>query len=161
MRDAGSATIGGGSRVRLHSLRNHSLYVAPVRVVLGVLWLALARVAGAAATSAVLAFAGGAFAVAFGLLNDPRRPFQAKNLEPEPVPAEASYAGPVEQALWALLPSTAGVGVLAVAALPWKPVLSALLGGISVGLAVAGVMRALVTDPDLFYDRKKYRLYRR
>ena len=147
--------------MRLHSVRNHSLYVAPLRVVLGVLWLALARVAGASATSALLAFAGGAFAIAFGLLNDPRRPFARRGAPPKPLPDDATYATPVEQALWALLPSTAGVGVLALAALPWQPVLSALLGGISVGLAVAGVMRAVVTDPALFFDRRKYVLYRR
>ena len=148
--------------MRLHSVRNHSLYAAPVRVVLGVLWLALARGAGASVTSALLAFAGGAFAITFGLLNDPRRPFTRRfETEPKPVPANATVASPVEQALWALLPSTAGVGVLALAALPWKPVLSALLGGISVGLAVAGVMRAVFTDPGLFFDRRKYVVYRR
>jgi hypothetical protein len=132
-----------------------------LRVVLGLVWLVAARAAGASATSALLAFGGGAFAIAFGLLNDPRRPFLPKAGSPKPVPDDATYAGPVEQALWALLPSTAGVGVLALAALPWKPVLSALLGGISVGLAVAGVMRAYFTDPELFFDRRKFVLYRR
>jgi hypothetical protein len=146
--------------LRLHSVRNHSLYVAPIRLALGVLWFAAARLAGAAPTSARLAFGGGAFAIAFGLLNDPRRAFLRQSA-PEPVPADAIYAGPVEQALWALLPSTAGVGVLALAALPWKPVLSAFLGGISVGLALVGVLRAVVVDPAFWFDRRRHVVYRR
>ena len=35
-----------GHAVRLHSLRGRALYVAPIRVRLGALWLAVAHLAG-------------------------------------------------------------------------------------------------------------------
>ena len=43
----------------LHSLRERALLIAPIRLALGVLWLALARIAGAAATPALIAFCVG------------------------------------------------------------------------------------------------------
>src|SRR5207253_2263550 len=47
----------GRPPVTLHSLRDRALYVTPIRIGLGVLWLAAARIAGAPATGATLAFA--------------------------------------------------------------------------------------------------------
>src|SRR5262249_18470278 len=51
--------------VTVESLRLRLLLVAPLRLVLSGIWLVAAWVAGAAAGPALLAFAGGAFAVAF------------------------------------------------------------------------------------------------
>jgi len=136
------------------------LYVAPIRIGLGVLWLVAARLAGAAGPSAVLAFGGSTFVVVFLSFNDPRHAFLHGG-EPEPAPLDATYARPLEQALAATLPSTVGVGVLALAAVAWQPILTALLGGISAGLGVAGVLRALTVDPALWFDRRKKLLYRR
>lgn len=58
--------------VRLHSLRNHALYVAPIRIGLGALWLGGAHLAGVSSASTLLACAGGVFVIVFIGLNDPR-----------------------------------------------------------------------------------------
>jgi len=144
----------------LHSLRDRALYVTPIRVVLGVVWLGAARLAGAPSTGAVLAFAGGAFVTVFTLFNDPRSRFLRRG-EAKPAPADASVAGPVRQALHATLPSTAGVSALAAVALPFEPTLSALLGGISTGLGVAGALYALRADRGLYVEPRSGMVYRR
>ena len=48
----------------LHPVREEQLLAAPVRVLLGVGWLAAARAAGAPSAGALLAFAGGALLLA-------------------------------------------------------------------------------------------------
>jgi hypothetical protein len=144
----------------LHSLRDRALYVAPIRVALGVGWLGAARLAGAPGTGALLAFAGGAFVIVFTLFNDPRSRFLRRD-DAKEAPAEASVAGPVSQALHATLPSTAGVSALAAVALAFEPTLSALLGGISTGLGAAGTLYALRADPSLYVDPRSGVVYRR
>jgi hypothetical protein len=144
----------------LHSLRDRALYVTPIRVVLGVAWLAAARIAGAPGTSAVLAFVGGAFVIAFSLFNDPRSRFLRRG-DPKPAPGDASVAGPVRQALQATLPSTVGVTALAALALAFQPTLTALLGGVSAGLGLAGALYALRADPGLYVEPRSGVVYRR
>ena len=144
----------------LHSLRDRALYVTPIRVALGGMWLGAAWIAGAPATGAVLAFAGGAFVVVFTLFNDPRSRFLRRG-EAKPAPADASVAGPVRQALHAMLPSTVGVSGLAAVALGLQPTLSALLGGISAGLGVAGALSAARADPRLYVEPRSGVVYRR
>jgi len=144
----------------LHSLRDRALYVTPIRVLLGVVWLAAARIAGTPGTGALLAFAGGAFVTVFTLFNDPRSRFLPRG-EARVAPADASIAGPVRQAMHATLPSTVGVSALAAVSLAFQPTLSALLGGISAGLGVAGALYALRADPRLFVEPKSGVVYRR
>ena len=96
-------SLPGRPAVTLHSLRDRALYVTPIRVALGVLWLGAARIAGAPGTGAVLAFAGGAFVIVFTLFNDPRSRFLHRG-DPEAAPADASVAAPLRQALHATLP---------------------------------------------------------
>jgi hypothetical protein len=139
----------------LHSLRDRALYVTPIRIVLGIVWLAAARVAGSPGTGALLAFAGGAFVIVFTLFNDPRSRFLRR---PDPRPAVASR---VRQALHATLPSTAGVSALAAIALVFQPTLSAFLGGISGGLGIAGALYAFRADPSLYVEPKSGVVYRR
>jgi hypothetical protein len=146
--------------VTLHSLRDRALYVAPIRLGLGLLWVGVARLAGAPPAGSLLAFAGGAFVTVFTLYNDPRSRFLPRR-EPEPAPTGASVAGRARQALAATLPSTAGVSALAAAALAFQPTLSALLGGISAGLGLAGGLYALRADPSLYVDPKSGVVYRR
>jgi hypothetical protein len=146
--------------VTLHSLRDRALLVAPIRVGLGVLWLAVARLAGASSATALLAFAGGAFVTCFTLFNDPRSRF-LRSGEPTQAPADAPVAGRLRQALAATLPSTAGVSVLAAAAVAFAPALTALLGGISAGLGVAGALYALRADPSLYVEPRSGVVYRR
>ena len=108
----------------LHSLRGRALYVTPIRVVLGVVWLVAARIAGSPGTGALLAFAGGAFVIVFTLFNDPRSRFLNRG-DPKEAPADTTVASPVRQALHATLPSTVGVSALAAVSLAFEPTLSA------------------------------------
>jgi hypothetical protein len=144
----------------LHSLRDRALYVTPIRLTLGLVWLVVARLIGAPGTGALLAFAGGAFVTVFSLYNDPRARFLRRS-EPEAAPADASVAGPVRQALHATLPSTAGVSALAAIAFVFQPTLTAFLGGISAGLGIAGGLYALRADPSLYVEPRSGVLYRR
>jgi hypothetical protein len=144
----------------LHSLRDRALYVTPIRLTLGLVWFVVAREAGAPGTGGLLAFAGGAFVTVFSLYNDPRAGF-LRQREPKAPPADASVAGPVRQALHATLPSTAGVSALAAIALVFQPTLTALLGGVSAGLGIAGGLYALRADPSLYVEPRSGVLYRR
>jgi hypothetical protein len=146
--------------VTLHSLRDRALYVTPIRVVLGVVWLAAARPAGAPGTGALLAFAGGAFVTVFTLFNDPRSRFLRRG-EAEDAPDGALVASRLRQALHATLPSTVGVSALAAVALAFEPTLTAFLGGISAGLGIAGALYAARADPTLFVEPKSGVVYRR
>jgi hypothetical protein len=141
-------------------VRDRALFVAPVRIALGVVWLVGARAAGSPSAGALLAFAGGVFVTAFTLANDPRARF-LRGPEPKPAPPDAPVASAARQALAALMPSTVGVSVLAAAALAFQPTLSALLAGICAGLGVAGAVTALRADPRLYVDPKSGALYRR
>jgi hypothetical protein len=144
----------------LHSLRDRALFVTPIRVVLGVVWLAASRIAGAPGTGALLAFAGGAFLIVFTLFNDPRSRFLRRG-ETRDAPADASVASPVRQALQATLPSTVGVSALAAVSLAFEPTLCAFLGGISTGLGIAGALYAVRADPALYVEPRSGIVYRR
>lgn len=145
----------------LHSLRDRALLVAPIRLGLGMVWVAVARLVGASSAAALLAFAGGSFVTCFSLFNDPRSRFLPHRGAPQPAPADAAVARPLRQALAALLPSTLGVSVLAAIAVAFSPALTALLGGISAGLGIAGALSALRADPGLYVDPKSGIVYRR
>jgi hypothetical protein len=144
----------------LHSLRDRALYVTPIRVVLGVVWLVAARIAGSPGTGALLAFAGGAFVTVFTLFNDPRSRFLRRG-EAKDAPADMLVASRLRQALHATLPSTAGVSALAAVSLAFQPTLSAFLGGISAGLGIAGALYALRADPALYVEPRSGVVYRR
>jgi hypothetical protein len=146
--------------VTLHSLRDRALLVTPIRLLLGLLWLVAARVAGAPGTGAVLAFGGGAFLIVFSLFNDPRARF-VRQEDPRPAPAETAVASPLRQALGATVPSTVGVSALAAVALVPQPTLAAFLGGISAGLGVAGALSAFRADPTLYVEPRSGVVYRR
>jgi hypothetical protein len=109
-----------------------------VLIGLGVVWLVAARLAGAESNPAVLAFFMAAFLTAAVLVADPRARL-AELREPVEAPPGAAVDPPLRQALSALLPSTVVVNVLAGIALARQPVLTALLGGGSAGMGVAGL----------------------
>jgi hypothetical protein len=144
----------------LHSLRDRALYVTPIRLLLGVLWLGAARIAGSPGTGALLAFAGGAFVTVFTLFNDPRSRF-LRGSEAKDAPYDVVVASRLSQALHATLPSTVGVSALAAVSLAFEPMLSAFLGGISAGLGIAGGLSALRADPTLYVEPKSGVVYRR
>jgi len=147
--------------VTLHSLRARALGVAPVRLTLGVLLLAAARIAGAANAPALLAFVVGAFGIVFVLFNDPRARFLRREVEPLDWPAEATVAPLWRQALAATLPSTVGVTALAVIACVFRPTLGALLAGVCAGLGIGALVSLTRIDPTLYVDPKSDALYRR
>ena len=144
----------------LHSLRDRALYVTPIRIVLGGVWLVAARIAGSPATGALLAFAGGAFLIVFTLFNDPRSRFLPRG-EAKEAPDDVLVASRVRQALHATLPSTAGVSALAAVSLAFEPTLASFLGGISAGLGIAGALYAFRSDPTLYVEPKSGVVYRR
>jgi uncharacterized membrane protein len=92
--------------------------------------------------------------------SDPRAKL-LRRPEPRPLPPDVRFAGHVHEALSATLPSTVGVSIMATIALIVQPTITAFLGGVLVGLAVAGVLSVLRTDPSLYLDPRSGAVYRR
>ena len=130
------------SAMRVESIRLRLLLVAPLRLVLGLVWLVAARAAGGPSGGTLVAFAAGAFAMAFLVPNDPRARFRRTPGEPAELPADASVAPAWLHAVHSALPSTVGVSLLAAVALAFQPTLTALLGGILAGLGLVALLRA-------------------
>jgi hypothetical protein len=145
----------------LHSLRDRTLGVIPIRLALGALLFVAARLAGAPSPSALLAFVSGVIGITFLLFNDPRTRFVQSRAEPVEAPPEAHVAPVWRQALAATLPSTAGLTVLALITLVPQPTLTALLAGVCAGLGVAAGLSVPRIDPTLYVDPKSGVVYRR
>lgn len=145
----------------VHSFRERTLLVIPIRFGLGLVTLLAAVLAGAARQPALLAFVVGLLGIAFIIFNDPRARFLRRDVDPLPLPADAVVASRARQALAATLPSTFGVTVLAAIALVPQPVLAALLGGVCAGLGFAALLSLARIDPTLFVDPKSNVVYRR
>ena len=145
----------------LHSYRERTLGVIPIRLALGALWLVGARVMGLATAPALLAFAVGVLGITFAALNDPRARFRREEAEPVDAPPDAIVAPRWRQALAATLPSTVGVSILAAIAVVPQPTLAALLGGVSAGLGLAALISVWSVDPSLYVDPKSRVVYRR
>ncbi len=145
----------------VHSLRNRTLGVIPIRLALGLLLLLAAGLAGAPRSGSLLAFVSGMIGITFLLFNDPRTRFQPARAEPVALPADAEVAPVWRQALAATLPSTAGLTVLALITLVPQPTLTALLAGVCAGLGVAAALALPRLDPELYVDPKSEILYRR
>jgi hypothetical protein len=129
--------------------------------VLSIVFLAAARAAGGATGATLIAFAAGAFAMAFLVPNDPRARFRGARSEPEALPADASVAPAWLHALHAALPSTFGVSVLAAVTLLFQPTLSALLAGILAGLGLVAAYGAYGMDGRLYVDPHRGELFRK
>lgn len=145
----------------VESVRLRLLLIAPLRLVLSIVFLAAARAAGGAAGATLLAFAAGAFAMVFLVPNDPRTRFRGAPSEPTDLPADASVAPAWLHALHAALPSTVGVSILAAVTLAFQPTLAALLAGILAGLGLAAAFRAYAIDGSLYVDPHGGRLFRK
>lgn len=145
----------------VHSLRDRTLGVIPIRLGLGLLLLGAARLTGAENGPALLAFVIGVLGITFVIFNDPRVRFAHGRVEPLEFPGDAQIAGRWKQALAATVPSTAAVAVLATIALVPQPTLAALLAGVEAGLGVAGIISLGRIDPQLFVDPKSHVVYRR
>jgi hypothetical protein len=142
--------------VKLQSIRRRLLLVIPVRILLGVVWLLAAILAGAAGGAAAVGFAIGALGCAFALVADPRARLRRPPDEPLPYPAGAVLDSPVRHVWSAMLPSTLGVNILAAVALAPQPELTAILGGISAGLGLASLLSlsAVAARGDVLVDRR-------
>src|SRR5690348_3580150 len=101
----------------VESIRLRLLLIGPLRLVLAGVWLGAARAAGGSPDAMLVAFAVGAFTLAFLVLNDPRARFRPSSGEPGELPADAAVAPLWLHAFHAALPSTVGVSVLAAATL--------------------------------------------
>lgn len=145
----------------VESVRLRLLLVAPLRLVLSIVFLAAARAAGGATGATLLAFAAGAFTIAFLVPNDPRARFRGAPGESAELPADASVAPAWRHAFHAALPSTVGVSVLAAVTLLFQPTLTALLAGILAGLGLAAAFRAYAIDGRLYVDPKRGDLFRK
>lgn len=145
----------------VHSVRTRALLVTPIRIVLGLVLLAAARVAGAANGPALVAFALGALGICFLVYNDPRARFARTAVDPLELPADAVVAPPWKQALAAMFPSTVVVAVLAAIAIVVNPVLGALLAGVCAGLGLASLISLTRIDPRLHADPRSQVVYRR
>lgn len=145
----------------VESVRLRLLLIGPLRLVLGAAWLGAARAAGGSSGETLLAFAAGAFALAFLIANDPRPRFRGAPAEPAALPAGASVAPAWLHAVHAAFPSTVGVSVLAAATLAFNQTLTALLAGILAGLGLAALLYAYRIDGRLYVDPRRGALFRK
>ena len=153
------------TQLRLQSLRDRLVLVTPVRLALGVVWVVAAWLAGAPGHVALLAGTVGCFGTAAALAGDPRTRI-ARRREPVDAPPGARTDSLLRQTVTAMLPSTAVVSVLAAASLVPQPTLTALLGGASAGMALAGLAslpdlhaRERAAGGRLYVDRRGRELY--
>lgn len=128
--------------VRVFRVAQQALGLAAARLALGVAGFGAALVAGAERNPAAVGLAFGAGASAVALVSD-RRFLLFEQPAVEPLPADAEHVGPVRAIRDGLLPSTAGVTVLLAVSLPFKPILSAVLAGVLLGMGLVTVMSVL------------------
>lgn len=145
----------------VESLRLRLLLIAPLRLVLSLVWLGAARAVGAANGAALLAFAAGAFGTVFLASNDPRARFRRDGGDPVQLPDDARVAPAWLHAAHAAFPSTVGVSVLAAVALAFQPELTALLAGVLAGLGLAALLVAYRTDGRLYLDPRRRVVFRK
>ena len=127
---------------RLWRLRERLVLVAPIRFALGAICTLLAWAAGARGSVAAVAFALGCAGLALVALSD-RRSVLLGRPRRAPVPDCATFAGRLETALAACLPSTVALTALSLVALVFEPTLAALLAGGTAGLGLAGLVSGL------------------
>ena len=113
--------------------------LAGARLALGVAGFGAALAAGAERNPAAVGLAFGAGASAVALVSD-RRFLLFEQPTVEPLPADAEHVGPGRAIRDGLLPSTAGVAVLLAVSLAFKPILSAVLAGVLLGMGLVTVM---------------------
>ena len=127
-----------------------------VRAALATAGFGAALAAGAESGPAALGLAFGAGVTAMALLSD-RRWTLRRQPELEPLPGDVVTGGLGRAIGRGLLPSTVGVSVLLLIALPFEPVLSAVLAGVLGGMVLAGLVT--LVDLVLRESRDGVRLY--
>ena len=142
--DAAGATAEAAERAGaplLVEAREQALLIAGLRLALALAG-AVAAVARGVDRGAVLGLLVlGAFALLLAVYGgDRRRRSALKFSEPQPVPANARFAGKARTLAHAAYPSTIGLTALIAVALWPQPGLAALLAGLLVGLAVMSLI---------------------
>jgi hypothetical protein len=145
----------------VESVRLRLLLIGPLRLGLGIVFLVAARAAGGSSTATLIAFAAGAFALAFLVPNDPRARFRRAPEAPAELPADARVAPAWLHAVHAALPSTVGVSILAAITLAFRPTLAAFLAGVLAGLGLAALFGAYGMDGELYVDPRTRSIFRR
>ena len=145
----------------VESIRLRLWLIGPIRLLLGIVFLAAARAAGGSSGGTLVAFAAAALAMAFLLPNDPRARFRRARDEPAELPADARVAPAWQHAAHAALPSTVGVTILAAVILPFRPTLAALLAGILAGLGIAALYTAYGFDDRLYVEPRRHLVFRK
>jgi hypothetical protein len=128
--------------LKLWRVVDRLMLVAPIRFALGAACTLLAWAVGARGAVAAVAFALGCVGLAAAALSD-RRAVLLGRPERVPVPDDALYAGRLETALAACLPSAVALTVFSLMALLLEPTLAALLAGGIAGLGLAGLVSGL------------------
>ena len=124
---------------RVFRVAEKAFGLAAARLVLGVVGFGAALSAGAERGPAAIGLAFGAGASAIALVSD-RRFLLFEQPTVEPLPTDAEDVGPGRAIRDGLLPSTAGVTVLLAVSLPFKPILSAVLAGVLLGMGLVTTM---------------------
>ena len=137
----------------LVDLRRFSLPIAPLRVVLGFVFLGASRLAGIDAAPSARLFGLGAFLFALAMLTSRRRRlFWVRAAEATPIDA----AAPVGDWAWTIarstFPSTLATCALAAVAIPLNPALTALLGGVLAGM---GIVSGVFAVELLLWERSR------
>lgn len=145
----------------VESMRLRLLLIGPLRLGASLVWLAAASAAGASGRTALLAYAAGAFGMAFLVSNDPRAHFRRASSEPADLPEGASVAPAWQHAFHAALPSTVGVSILAAITLAFQPTLSALFAGFLCGMGLVALLVAYRIDPRLYVHPPKGDVFRK
>lgn len=162
------ASRGAEEAPRLVPLSTSALALAAIRIALGGVGVAVARVRGLDGGVALAEFLFGTGALAFAALADPRRQFSRLRGEAEPVPPGATLEPAARAALAGTYPSTLAVSALTAAALVFDAKLAAVLAGAVAGLGVAALISAAQALWEewtgrvrLYADRRTRRLFAR
>lgn len=128
----------------LVDLRRFFLPIVPIRLGLGFVFLAAARLFGVSAGTSARLFGFGAFIFALAMLTSRRRRrFWRRAAEATPIDAAAPIGGWVSTISRSMFPSTLTVAALTALSLPFNPELAALLAGVLAGMGVVGLVFAV------------------
>jgi hypothetical protein len=131
----------GTAEPRLARVLYGPLLAAPVRIALALAGLLAAAAVGLDERAGLLAFAAGAFGAAFILLADRRFALLGVR-DILPAPPETTHEPTLRTGVAALFPSTVGTAALTALALAFDTTVAALLAGILLGMAIAGLLGA-------------------
>jgi len=140
----------------VYRVRRQRLALSGVRLGLAALGFAGSTAAGTDTAAAGVGFALGAGVCALALVTDRRRLLLATPAA-QPLPQGACRAPLVRAVAGGMLPSTAGVAVLAVASLAFEPILTAVLAGILAGMGLVGLVSCI--EVGLWERRSGVHLY--